>query len=109
MLPVAQVGGEVITTRLLARREGLGIRRAAASTICDLTIELLSQVTFTLLGLGLLFCLVNRSPLPTDLWKARVRRCCWGRCFWQPVPGRGLGGGKAAGAHRRPSGMGRGG
>ncbi|MCE2565300.1 lysylphosphatidylglycerol synthase domain-containing protein [Komagataeibacter sp. FNDCF1] len=70
LLPVAQVGGEVITTRLLARREGLGIRRAAASTICDLTIELLSQVTFTLMGLGLLFCLVNRSPITDELMES---------------------------------------
>lgn len=46
------MGGEVITTRLLARRDDTGIKQAAASTICDLTIELLSQVTFTLIGLG---------------------------------------------------------
>ncbi|GBQ12574.1 hypothetical protein CFR78_00125 [Komagataeibacter rhaeticus] len=82
LLPVAQVGGEVITTRLLARREGLGIRRAAASTICDLTIELLSQVTFTLLGLGLLFCLVNRSPVTDGLMESAGAALLLGAVFF---------------------------
>ncbi|MBB2204243.1 lysylphosphatidylglycerol synthase domain-containing protein [Gluconacetobacter takamatsuzukensis] len=66
LLPVAQVGGEVISARLLARR-GPGLRRAAAATICDLTIELLSQVIFTLLGLALLLCLVKRSSVTDEL------------------------------------------
>jgi putative membrane protein len=66
LLPVAQVGGEVISARLLSRR-GVGLRRAAAATICDLTIELLSQVAFTIIGLGLLLCLVKRSSVTDDL------------------------------------------
>ncbi|XQZ97782.1 lysylphosphatidylglycerol synthase domain-containing protein [Komagataeibacter rhaeticus] len=67
---------------LLARREGLGIRRAAASTICDLTIELLSQVTFTLLGLGLLFCLVNRSPVTDGLMESAGAALLLGAVFF---------------------------
>ncbi|GBQ79928.1 hypothetical protein AA13595_0164 [Gluconacetobacter johannae DSM 13595] len=66
LLPVAQVGGEVVSARLLARR-GAGLRRAAAATICDLTIELLSQVVFTLAGLGILLVLVKRSALTDEL------------------------------------------
>lgn len=66
LLPVAQVGGEVVSARLLARR-GVGPKRAAASTICDLTIELLSQVLFTLVGLVLLVCLVQRSSTTDEL------------------------------------------
>lgn len=81
LLPVAQVGGEVITTRLLARRDGLGIRRAAASTICDLTIELLSQVTFTLVGLGVLFCLVHRSHVTDELMESALAAFLLGAVF----------------------------
>lgn len=66
LLPVAQVGGEVCSSRLLARR-GLGVRHAAAATICDLTLELLSQVVFTLSGLAVLLLLVKRSALTDEL------------------------------------------
>ncbi|GBR03768.1 flippase-like domain-containing protein [Acetobacter oeni] len=66
LLPVAQVGGEVVSARLLGHR-GLGMRRAAAATICDLTVELLSQVAFTIVGLVLLLCLVRRSATTDDL------------------------------------------
>jgi putative membrane protein len=43
LLPVAQVGGEVVGTRLLART-GVPTARAAASVIVDVTLELLTQV-----------------------------------------------------------------
>lgn len=66
LLPVAQVGGEVCSSRLLARR-GLGTRHAAAATICDLTLELLSQVAFTLSGLAVLLLLVKRSAVTDEL------------------------------------------
>ncbi|PYD63134.1 lysylphosphatidylglycerol synthase domain-containing protein [Gluconacetobacter entanii] len=82
LLPVAQVGGEVITARLLSRRHGVGLRRAAASTICDLTIELLSQVTFTLIGLGVLFCLVNRSAVTDELMESAGAALLLGAVFF---------------------------
>lgn len=82
LLPVAQVGGEVITTRLMARRENMGIKRAAAATICDLTIELLSQVTFTLIGLGVLFCLVNRSHVTDELMESAGAAVLLGAVFF---------------------------
>ena len=53
LLPVAQIGGEVVGTRLLARA-GVPLSRAAASVIVDVTFELLTQVGFLLTGLGLL-------------------------------------------------------
>ncbi|AXY21972.1 MULTISPECIES: lysylphosphatidylglycerol synthase domain-containing protein [Komagataeibacter] len=81
LLPVAQVGGEVITTRLLARRHHVGLRRAAAATICDLTIELLSQVTFTLIGLGVLFCLVHRSAVTDELMESALAAVALGAVF----------------------------
>lgn len=71
LLPVAQVGGEVWSSRLLAKR-GLGTRKAAAATICDLTLELLSQVLFTFMGLGLLLFLVKRSHVTDELLESAL-------------------------------------
>jgi putative membrane protein len=53
LLPVAQIGGEVVGARLLTfggASAGLG----GASVVVDLTLEVLTQFVFTLLGLGLL-------------------------------------------------------
>jgi putative membrane protein len=53
LLPVAQIGGEVVGARLLTfagASAGLG----GASVVVDLTLEVLAQFVFTLLGLGLL-------------------------------------------------------
>lgn len=71
LLPVAQVGGEVMSSRLLARR-GLGLKHAAAATICDLTIELLSQVVFTLSGLVMLLFLVKRTAVTDRLLESAL-------------------------------------
>lgn len=61
LLPVAQVGGEVVRARLLARHD-MGVARAGASCALDVTLELAAQVAFTLLGLALLAAAVPRSP-----------------------------------------------
>jgi putative membrane protein len=53
LLPVAQVGGEVVGARLLTFR-GLSTGADGASVVVDITLEALTQVLFTLLGLGLL-------------------------------------------------------
>lgn len=53
LLPVAQIGGEVITTRLLAMR-GVPLNRSGAAIVVDLTTQMASQVVFTIFGLGLL-------------------------------------------------------
>lgn len=50
LLPVAQVGGEVLAARLLARR-GVAPEQAGASVIVDLTLEVLAQIGFLLMGL----------------------------------------------------------
>ena len=50
LLPVAQVGGEIVGARLLGRA-GVAPNRAAASVIVDVTFELLTQVAFLALGL----------------------------------------------------------
>jgi len=53
LLPVAQLGGVAVGTRLLVRR-GVQLPAAIASAIVDTTLEFLSQIAFTLLGLILL-------------------------------------------------------
>ena len=53
LLPVAQIGGEFVASRLLQRR-GLALVSAIAGTVADLTMEMVTQIGFTLLGLGLL-------------------------------------------------------
>jgi glycosyltransferase 2 family protein len=53
LLPVARIGGEVVTARLLMRA-GLAPAKAVASLVVDMTVSLASQFAFTLLGLALL-------------------------------------------------------
>ena len=53
LLPVARIGGEVVSARLLMRS---GVRRASAiaSLVVDMTLSIVSQFIFTLIGLGVL-------------------------------------------------------
>ncbi|MBL6457014.1 flippase-like domain-containing protein [Belnapia sp. T6] len=53
LLPVARIGGEIASYRLL-RGEGVGVAPAAASLMVDMAISILSQLGFSLLGLALL-------------------------------------------------------
>jgi len=53
LLPVAQIGGEVVGARLL-RRHGVSLAAGGASVTVDLTIEFLTQVLFTSIGFSLL-------------------------------------------------------
>jgi len=53
LLPVAQIGGEFVGARLL-RQGGVPLATGGASVTVDLTIEMMSQIGFTLLGLALL-------------------------------------------------------
>ena len=62
LLPVAQVGGDLIGARLLTFWRVPG-GPAAASVIADLFVQTLTQVLFTLLGVGLLIATVGDSAL----------------------------------------------
>ena len=62
LLPVAQIGGPVVSARLLQRR-GMNLAGAIAGTVADLTIEIVTQVAFTLLGLGLLLHRENAGQI----------------------------------------------
>ena len=54
LLPVAQVGGDVVRTRLLAQA-GVPLAVGAASCTADLTLEMASQAAFTFIGIAALF------------------------------------------------------
>ena len=66
LLPVAQVGGEFAVVGLL-RKQGVPLVRAAAGTVCDLTMEMLTQVLFTVTGLLLLLHLLGRSRVTDEV------------------------------------------
>ena len=66
LLPVAQVGGEFAAVGLL-RKRGVPLVRAAAGTLCDLTMEMLTQVLFTVAGLLLLLHLLGRSRVTDEV------------------------------------------
>ncbi len=66
LLPVAQVGGEFAVVGLL-RKRGVPLVRAAAGTVCDLTMEMLTQVLFTVTGLLLLLHLLGRSRVTDEV------------------------------------------
>jgi len=53
LLPVAQIGGEFVAARLLHLR-GVMLAPAIAGTVADLTLEMVTQIAFTLVGLALL-------------------------------------------------------
>lgn len=53
LLPVAQIGGQLVGARMLTL-EGATAVVAVAGAVADMTVELLAQLLFTLIGLGLL-------------------------------------------------------
>ena len=62
MLPVARIGGEVVSFRLMARR-GLRPATAAASIIVDMQLTVISQLAFTLGSIGYLAAQSSSSML----------------------------------------------
>lgn len=62
LLPLAQIGGEIVVARLLQQR-GMKLAPAIAGTVADLTIEMATQILFTLLGLILLLHSVGESGI----------------------------------------------
>ncbi|GEP10317.1 HpnL family protein [Methylobacterium gnaphalii] len=62
LLPVAQVGGDFVGARLLAKR-GVSGSLAGASMFVDLMTQALTQLLFTLAGLGILIWLAGDGPV----------------------------------------------
>lgn len=58
LLPVARVGGEIVSYRIL-RLDGVRVAPAAASLMVDMAISILSQLAFSLLAVGLLVALTG--------------------------------------------------
>ena len=73
LLPLAQIGGELVAARLLQRR-GVRLAEAVAGTIADLLMEMSTQVLFTVLGVALLVRIAGRSDVSVlatrGLWVA---------------------------------------
>ena len=66
LLPVAQIGGEIVAARLLAQG-GLSLAVTGASVVVDVTLEFLTQLVFLLLGV---FALGLVSP--SGAWQAWI-------------------------------------
>nr|WP_321984666.1 lysylphosphatidylglycerol synthase domain-containing protein [uncultured Lichenicoccus sp.] len=66
LLPVAQIGGEFVSARLL-RRRGMSLASATACTVCDLTTEMVTQIAFTITGLLTLLTLLGRSHVTDEV------------------------------------------
>lgn len=62
MLPVARIGGEIVSFRLL-RRWGVRPPASVASLIVDLQLTLISQLLFTMVGIGFLFAHAQSNAL----------------------------------------------
>jgi putative membrane protein len=54
LLPVARIGGELVSFRML-RHAGMRSAPAAASIVADMQLNLISQLVFTMVGIGFLF------------------------------------------------------
>ena len=65
LLPVAQVGGEFIRARLLARSTGGSV--AATSVMVDFTLGIITQAIFTVIGVLLLISLVGAEEQAQNL------------------------------------------
>jgi putative membrane protein len=68
LLPVLQVGGNVVKARLLASR-GIDVPTAGASVVVDVMLMVSTQVAFTLLGAVLLVAVAGGGQL---LWSALI-------------------------------------
>jgi putative membrane protein len=62
LLPVAQIGGEFVGARLL-HRQGVELRIAIAGAVADLTIEMVTQIAFTFIGLLALVLTIGNGPM----------------------------------------------
>lgn len=66
VLPLSQIGGYIMGARA-ATIQGVSGATAIASTVVDVTMELLSQLAYTALGLGLLLWLHPETTIATPI------------------------------------------
>ena len=67
LLPVANVGGEIVGIRMLCR-DGGDAPAIAASVIAEVLLTIISQLLFAAAGLGVLLKLTDRMAMASDLW-----------------------------------------
>jgi putative membrane protein len=67
LLPAAQVGGDIIGGRLIARWLGVPAGFAAASILVDLLLQAVTQGIFALIGLAALWLVFGDAPLVREL------------------------------------------
>jgi hypothetical protein len=84
LLPVANVGGEVVGARLLVLR-GISYPAAVGSILVETALNILSQILFLILGLACLFHTTDRFELTGALimavaGAATIACCCSGFC-----------------------------
>jgi len=79
LLPVMQIGGNIVKARYIARR-GVDVDRAAASVVVDVTLLVSTQLLFTLVGLALLPLVVGgeRILLQAGMGAALLALMIWG-------------------------------
>ena len=75
LLPVAQIGGPVVAARLL-QGSGMALPQAIATTLADLTLEMVTQILFTLLGLALLLLTVGGGGVAGYVVTGLLAACC---------------------------------
>lgn len=78
LLPVAQVGGDVVRARLLVRR-GVGAVPATASVAVDLATELTAQFVFAAIGLAVLLRLPHQGEVTG--WLVAATALCGAMAF----------------------------
>jgi putative membrane protein len=66
LLPVARIGGEIVAYRII-RRHVARRSEVAASLVADMTLSVLSQAGFALLGVALLFAIGHTSAATAQL------------------------------------------
>jgi putative membrane protein len=62
LLPVARIGGEVVSFRML-KRWGVRPSTAAGSLVVDMQLTVISQLLFTMVGIGFLFAQAQSNTL----------------------------------------------
>ena len=67
LLPVAQLGGNLVGIRLLVQR-GVPATTAAAGTTLDITLEVVTQLVFTFAGVAILASTDQGAGAPWVLW-----------------------------------------
>lgn len=67
LLPVGQVGGELVSARLI-NQLGMPGATALGSVVVDLTVGLITQMVFLLIGLGILVSISTEPAVLTVVW-----------------------------------------